>query len=178
MAPGFCAPLSCDVPLQRSLGYGSFSDMHVTVQDLNKVLLAKVNHTGSDIRITTGEILNPKSVPRQSVEAAWWKWEPVFKVAWSMREHINVLELRSILLAVKYQITHLGVSHLRIFHVSDSFVAMSVVAKGRTGSLQLARILKVLNAHLLGFGLTLAIGHGESTENLTDGERRALEILQ
>ena len=122
-------------------------------------------------------MLNPRSVPRQSVEATWWKWEPLFKVRWTRKEHINVLELRSILLAIQFQISHLDVSHLRVFHVTDSFVAMSIVAKGRTGSLQLARVLKVLNAHLLGFGLALAIGHVESTENPTDGESRSLALL-
>jgi len=177
MAPGFRAPIRWKIPLCRCLGYGFPGDSKGTVAALNKVLLSKVNHTGSDIRITTGEVLNPRSVPRQSVEAAWWKWEPLFKVQWTRKEHINVLELRSILLAIQFQISHLDVSHLRIFHVTDSFVAMSIVAKGRTGSLQLARVLKVLNAHLLGFGLALALEHVESTENPTDGESRSLALL-
>jgi hypothetical protein len=145
--------------------------------DLNRLLLTKVNHTGSDIRITTGEILCPKSVPRQSVEASWWKWLPSFSVQWKQKEHINVLELRAILLAVQYQISHLGASHLRLFHVSDSFVAMSIVAKGRTASRQLGVVLKFLNSLLLGFGLTLAIGHVESTENPTDGASRQMAFL-
>lgn len=177
MAPGFRAPIRWKIPLSRSLGYGYPGSLSGTVAQLNKVLLSKVNHTGSDVRITTGEVLNPKSVPRQSVEADWWKWEPLFKVRWNKKEHINVLELRSILLAVQFQISHLGVSHMRLFHVSDSFVAMAVVAKGRTGSCQLARVLKVLNAHLLAYGLTLVIGHVESTENPTDGESRSLAVL-
>ena len=144
---------------------------------IKKLVLTKVNHTGSDIRITTGELLSPKSVPRQSVEAGWWLWQPSFKTRWKQREHINVLELRSILLAVKYQVSHFGARHVRLFHVSDSFVAMSVVAKGRSGSRQLNAILKLLNATLLGFGLTLCIGHVESTENPTDGESRSMALL-
>ena len=108
-----------------------------------------MNHTGSDIKITTGDVLCPKSIPRQSVEAAWWNWKPSFKVKWKNFEHINVLELRAILLAVRYQIAHLGVTHMRLFHVADSFVAMSVVAKGRSGSRQLNAVLRLLNAELL-----------------------------
>lgn len=177
MAPGFRAPLRWQVPLSRSLKYGSPSVCDFTVQDLNKLLLTKVNHTGSDIRITTGEPLCPKSIPRQSVEAAWWSWKPSFKTRWKQREHINVLELRSILLAVKYQVSHFGARHIRLFHVSDSFVAMSVVAKGRSGSRQLNAVLKLLNGVLLGFGLTLCIGHVESTENPTDGESRSMAFL-
>ena len=176
LAPGFRAPLRWQIPLSRSLGYGS-PKLTFDVVDLNKLLLTKVNHTGSDIRITTGEQLSPKSVPRQSVEAAWWTWKPAFKTKWKQREHINVLELRAILLAVKYQVSHFGARHIRLFHVSDSFVAMSVVAKGRSGSRQLNATLKLLNAILLGFGLTLCIGHVESTENPTDGESRSVAFL-
>jgi len=88
-----------------------------------------------------------------------------------------VLELRAILLALKYQISHLGVAHCRLFHVSDSFVAMAVVAKGRTGSRQLGAVLKLLNAHLLAFGLCLVVGHIESTENPTDGASRQVAFL-
>lgn len=69
--------------------------------DLNRILLTKVNHTGSDIRVSTGDILNPRAFPRQGAEAGWWNWEPVFRCRWSQSEHINCLELRAILLAVR-----------------------------------------------------------------------------
>ena len=177
MAPGFRSPLRWEVPISKTLGYGFPGSCSFSVMDLNRLLLTKVNHTGSDIRITTGEILCPKSVPRQSVEASWWKWLPSFSVQWKQKEHINVLELRAILLSVQYQISHLGASHLRLFHVSDSFVAMAIVAKGRTASRQLGVVLKFLNSLLLGFGLTLAIGHVESTENPTDGASRQVAFL-
>lgn len=176
-APGFKPPLKWEIPLGRELKYGCPFPGDFAVQDLNRVLLCRVNHTGSDIRITTGQVLNPKGVPRQSVEAAWWRWLPSFKVRWQHAEHINVLELRAILLALKYQISHLGVTHCRLFHVSDSFVAMSVVAKGRTGSRQLGAVLKLLNAHLLAYGLYLIVGHIESTENPTDGASRQVALL-
>lgn len=179
MAPGFCAPLMLQAPIARRLQYGqNFSTGVYTVEQLNRILLSKVNHTGSDVRITTGEILSPKAVTRQSVQAAWWRWEPLFHNRWRISEHINVLELRAILLAAKYQILHLHVEQSRIFHITDSFVGMSVVAKGRTGSKQLARVLKELNAWLLGFGVMMIIGHVESTENPTDGASRALAICR
>ena len=130
LSPGFKAPIKWEALLCRELKYGFPFETSFSVQDLNRLLLCRVNHTGSDIRITTSEVLNPKGVPRQSVEASWWRWLPSFRVRWQQKEHINVLELRAILLALKYQISHLGVAHMRLFHVFDSFVAMSVVAKG------------------------------------------------
>ena len=159
MAPGFRSSLKWEIPLTRQLGYGFTGDLTFSVV------------------VSAGEVLCPKSVPRQCVKAAWWRWLPSFRVQWKQREHINVLELRAILLAVQHQISHLGVSHLRLFHVTDSFVAMSVVAKGRAGSRHLGVVLKFLNAHLLGFGLTLALGHVKSTENPPDGAPHAVALL-
>ena len=66
LAPGFLAPFHCQAPLQRRLQYGSTltNDMF-SVKELNQILLTKTNHTGSDIKVTTGEILNPKAAARQ-----------------------------------------------------------------------------------------------------------------
>ena len=179
MAPGFICPRPrIQAPLQRSLCYGLIrGQLDIPVQDLNKILLSKVNHTGSDVKITTGEFLNPKAVCRQSVSADWWDWKASFKVQWKHKEHINVLELRAILLAVKYHISHLRASNCRIFHLTDSYVSMSVVGKGRSSSIRLAKVLKELNALLLAFGLWIVVAHVESGENPTDGASRSMAIL-
>lgn len=73
LAPGSVVHLKVRVPLQRSLAYG-FQDEEglASVEMLNRILLSRTNHTGSDVKITTGEILNPKAVVRQSIEADWW----------------------------------------------------------------------------------------------------------
>ena len=68
-----------------------------------------------------GKILLEKSVPRQSVQAAWWTWEPVFRTRWKQLEHINMLELRAVLLSAKHQILHLRQVYCHIFHLVDSF---------------------------------------------------------
>ena len=81
------------------------------------------------------------------------------------------------MLSAKYQMVHLKKMHCRIFHVTDSFVALSVIAKGRTGSRQLGRVLKQLNAWLLSFGVTMVIAHIESSENPTDGASRSMALL-
>ena len=178
MAPGTCLPLQVVAPLKRSLLYG-FDRIpeNWTVKQLNQILLSRTNHTGSDVRISTGELLNPKSAVRQSIEAAWWEWLPAFQTKWKHRDHINFLELRSILLSIRFHVSHLKHVHSRIFHVTDSYVCMSILAKGRSGSRQLNRLLRQVNAYLLGFGLFLVIAHVESSENPTDGASRSLEVL-
>ena len=77
MAPGFVCPVEVTIPLQRGLGYsGSFHQLPVPA--LRSALLRRVNHTGSDVRISTGTLMNPKAYPSQSVVASWWKWNKVF----------------------------------------------------------------------------------------------------
>ena len=178
MAPGVVLPQAMEAPMQRSLQYGKLSkEEKVTLRNLNQILLSRTNHTGSDVRISTGELLNPKSAVRQSIEANWWKWIPSFRVTWKHRDHINLLELRSIFLSVKFHVSHLKHVHARIFHISDSYVCMSVLSKGRSGSRQLNRLLRQINAQLLGYGLYLVIAHVESSENPTDGASRDVEVL-
>ena len=82
------------------------------------------------------------------------------------------------MLAVRYHITHLAAINFRIFHLTDSYVCMSVIGKGRSGSKTLQNILRQLNAILLAHNVTLILGHAESTMNPTDGESRAVEILR
>lgn len=173
----FRAPLRARAPLGRFLQYGYRTlavSRSVDVGDLNPVLLTKVNYSGSDIRVATGDILNPRAFPRQGLEASWWNWTPVFKCRWGLEEHINALEVRSIFLArLKFHVFRRCASDVRIFHATDSFVCVSVISKGRSGSCKLNHILQQLNAILLGFNISLIIGHVESTQNPTDDASRA-----
>ena len=48
---------------------------------------------------------------------------------------------------------------MRIFQLSDSYVSMSVVSKGRSSSQQLNGVMRSISAHLLAHNLALIIGH-------------------
>ncbi len=177
LTPGFRCNLRFVAELMRQFNYGGLKiNGEASVQTLNRLLLSRTNHTGSDVRISTGEFLNPKAHPRQGVEAEWYQWKACFKVRWERKEHINLLELRSIFLAVKYHVSHFNSGCARIFHLTDSYVCLSIISKGRSGSKQLGRILKQLNSFLLSHGLYLILGHVESTTNPTDGESRSLDF--
>eukprot|EP00438_Fugacium_kawagutii_P000055 Skav215901 [mRNA] locus=scaffold1542:116365:121392:- [translate_table: standard] len=116
LAPGFCCPLSWEAPLTRELCYGQ-SSSGATVGHLHKALLRRVNHTGSDVRISTGAVLNAKAFPRQSVCAAWWLWQKGFAYRWKRSDHINSLELRSIVHAIEWRVRHFKEINCRIFHL-------------------------------------------------------------
>ena len=144
LAPGFRSLLRCPAPISRGLQYGFHTQALTSMlrpHDLNRILLTKVNHTGSDVRISTGDVLNPRAFPRQRAEASWWNWEPVFHCRWGNQEHINSLELRAIVLAIRYHISRRAAVSTRIFHLTDSYVCMSVIGKGRSGSKKLAFVL-------------------------------------
>ena len=140
---------------------------------MNRLLLRRTNHTGSDIRVLTGEIYNTKAFPRESVCSAWWTWTRGFTTTWKQKSHINVLELEMILLGIKFQIQRFRASDMRIFQLTDSYVGLSVASKGRSSSKQLTRVLNQVSAHLLCHGLQLVLGHVDSLDNPSDeGSRK------
>lgn len=172
LAPGFCCPIHVVAPLQRSLSYGA-TKLSLPVQALHGCLLRRVNHTGSDIRISTGLVMNPRAFPRQSAVASWWSWSKVFAYKWSRADHINGLELRAIIHAIEWRVRHLQEASLRVFHLTDSYIAMSVISKGRSSSKMLKPLLARLAAILMAHDIYLVISHVESTENPTDHASRA-----
>ena len=106
LAPGFVSPLFCEASLERRLKYGS-EGVQQRVSSLHRALLRRVNHTGSDVRVSTGAVTNPRAFPRQSAPAAWWVWEKVFAYKWKSNDHINSLELRALVHAIEWRVTHL-----------------------------------------------------------------------
>lgn len=172
MAPGYAAPLELSCPLARNLVYGSRVVPPRGVEDLARLLLSRVNHTGSDVRVSTGQILSPKAFPRQSALAGWWLWRGVFSCRWAKHEHINRLELRSILLALKWRVQRLLEHDVRFVHLSDSYICMSIIAKGRASSVMLTSVLRQVGAWCLAFGLYPIQAHVESSENPTDRASR------
>ena len=173
MAPGFSAPFWLHCPFQRRLCYGKPESLGPTVGDLTRVLLTKVNHTGSDVRVTTGQIMAPKAFPRQSAAPQWWEWKHVFHSRWKAKEHINLLEMRAIMLALRWRVCHLKEIDVRFCHLTDSYVCMSVLSKGRSSSDMLMVVLRKVAAFCLCFGLLPILLHVESTENPTDEASRA-----
>ena len=169
MAPGFCAPWGFKAPICRRLCYGSNGHAdRVEVVDLHRALLRRTNHTGSDIRISSGTIMNPKAFPRQSVNSAWWTWKKVFATKWQKSDHINSLELRALVHSVDWRVFHRLEFSCRIFHLVDSYIVMAIVSKGRTSSAMLRPLLRKLAATLLACDLYLIVGHVGSLDNPTE----------
>ena len=73
-------------------------------------------------------------------------------------------ELRATL-EKKHQVDQYKAVDKRIFQLSDSYIYISVVSKGRSGSRQLNRVLKRIGAYLWAFGLHLVVAHVDSLDS-------------
>jgi hypothetical protein len=77
----------------------------------------------------------------------------------------NVLGLEVLLLRIKHQVDRYKAVDKRIFQLSDPYICISVVGKGRSGSRQLNRVLKRIGAYLLAFGLHVVVAHVDSLDS-------------
>ena len=98
--------------------------LNVGIPQIHQALMRRCNHTGSDIRMTTGGILNPRAFPRQSVNASWWNWVKVFAFKWKRKDHINALELRAIVQSLEWRVLHRREMERRVVHLTDSYTSV------------------------------------------------------
>ena len=87
---------------------------------------------------------------RASVPSRLWRWKVVTGWQWTRgKEHINSLEMRAILNAVRWRLEkqrHLG---CRMLHLTDSSVCLHALTRGRTSSRKLRSTISRINALLL-----------------------------
>ena len=170
LAPGTCSRKGASAPMGRWKQYGfcDLKDSELAQQYLVNKLALGANHTGSDVRITTGELMAPSKTVRQSTEAIWWRWKQVFSKKWRFPHRINALEMRALLLGLQWRAQRPGHLGKRVVHLVDSFVTLGIVCKGRTSSLMLRALARQIAAHILAMGITLILAHVDSAENPAD----------
>lgn len=175
--PGACTHISRTTPLGTFRPFGSSLNECVETQleeeRLVRQLARRSSHNGSDIRITTGTPTNPKVFPRQSIPSEFWNWRITLSRKWDHHEHINCLELRSILLALQWRLSRIGLCDQRVLHISDSAVSISILSKGRTSSRALQHVVRKVGAILLLSNASLFNCHVDSWDNPTDDASRA-----
>jgi hypothetical protein len=74
---------------------------------------------------------------------------------WREEEHINVLELRALSMAVRWAVSFPSAFGSRVVILSDSAVASAAVRKGRSSAYSLLRQLRGLSAMVLACNLAL-----------------------
>ena len=172
LAPGAGLAPFLKAPLSRSLGYGNFDNSECDPGTLCQYLARHVNHTGSDMSLALGIPFSGKSQNHGSLRADWWQWKILFTTRWQFPAHINYLEMKMILQAIKWRSRSEGSMNRRWIHLSDSMVSNLILSKGRTSSVLLQPLTQEIAAYLLALNSIQLQAHVDSIENPTDGASR------
>ena len=128
---------------------------------------------GEDILLTTpSSQLCKYHRLRASVPARLWKWRVVAGWKWSSKEHINSLELRATLTALKWRVQYRGQLRHRFLHLVDSLVVLHCLARGRSSSKKLRSSLSRINALLLCSSSQALWGYVHTEQNPADKPSR------
>lgn len=110
---------------------------------------------------------------RLSVPAKLWRWQTVTGWKWTGEpEHINVLELRATLTAMRWRVERLHQMDIRCIHLVDSLVVLHALSRGRSSSRKMRRTLMRLNSYLLASGLHPTWGYVDTHQNPADRPSR------
>ena len=172
LAPGASAHPSVSVPMTRWLAYAEPGHADCTRQDLVQCLGLTTNHTGADVRLTSGSVLG-KRAAHASVRALWWQWKHLFSVHWNSKSHINFLEMKMILLTLLWKARSPKAVGKRWLHLEGSMVCLYILTKGRTSSHMLQPLCSQIGAVQLALSSTLLHAHVSSSENPTDAASRS-----
>ena len=112
-------------------------------------MLTFIDFKGTDVRLETGSLPEGSRQP-VPYPAPIWDRKVLQSYPWRQSQHINVFELIAFLNYLQLHV-HDATNHSkRLIHILDSRVSSSVVAKGRSSSKMLNRILRRLTGLLLG----------------------------
>jgi hypothetical protein len=101
-------------------------------------------------------------------------WRTIVSSPWRIPEHINVLELRSVMVALRWALSFPSSVRHRLLVLSDSSVAVGALSKGRSSSPTLLRRLRTVAAMVLASGLALSVAWLPTAANPADGPSRAI----
>eukprot|EP00438_Fugacium_kawagutii_P009601 Skav222519 [mRNA] locus=scaffold2265:359570:365510:- [translate_table: standard] len=120
-------------------------------QVLVRKLTNMISIKGEDLLVSANTEENLKYHRlRASLPSNLWRWRIVSGWKWKGdREHINVLELRAVLCAMKWRIIKGQAQGQKMVHLTDSLVCLHSLTRGRTSSKKLRRTLARINSLLL-----------------------------
>jgi hypothetical protein len=114
-------------------------------------LLTLVSVKGEDIALqAASDDLVKYHRLRASVPAKLWRWYTAASWKWTgEKEHINALEMRAVLTALRWRLERHKKVHVKFVHLVDSLVAMHSLSRGRSSSRKLRRTILKITALLL-----------------------------
>lgn len=161
--------------LQRpSMTQQYFKKTHDGGKRLVNKFLSLVSLKGEDIMLqSSSEDQARYHRLRASVPARLWKWKTAASWAWSSRhEHINVLETRAVLTALRWRLERQKQLHGKFIHLVDSLVVLHSLSRGRSSSKKLRRTILRVNALLLATKSQAVWAYVHTKQNPADAPSR------
>lgn len=158
-------------PLQRQ----AFSNPPASAsKDLAFKLSNLVSIKGEDILLTSSASEQTKFHRlRASIPSKLWNWKIISGWKWKHQgDHINVLELRAILAALRWRVERKKQCHHRMIHLTDSLVCLHALTRGRSSSRKLRRTLCRINALLLASSNQVLWAYVHTDQNPADRPSR------
>ena len=135
-------------------------------------LLRRADHRGSDVSLDLGVPFVHRPATVCSVDPSRWHWQLATCYPWEREAHINELEMRALLNAIKWKLRKTGSCRLRTCFFVDSRVTIGVVTKCRSSSRRLNRIVRRISALCHAAGLAPFFVYIASALNPADAPSR------
>ena len=103
----------------------------------------KASIRGADVRLHLTVNDEPQELPYPAYR---WFWQEKLSYSWKFEEHINYLEIRAFLAMLRRRVRMAQLRQTRYVHVVDSSVTRGAVAKGRSSSPQVNKLLRQICA--------------------------------
>ena len=110
---------------------------------------------------------------RASIPSKLWKWHIITGWRWKFgKEHINGLELRAVLTALKWRLGKLKHTGCRMVHLTDSLVCLHTLSRGRSSSRKLRRTMARVNSLILAGNIQVSWAYVHTDDNPADRPSR------
>jgi hypothetical protein len=110
---------------------------------------------------------------RASVPSRLWRWRVITGWKWvHAKEHINSLELRAVLTALKWRVGKQRQIGCRMVHLTDSLVCLHTLSRGRSSSRKLRRTMARVNALVLAGNVQVVWAYVHTDDNPADAPSR------
>ena len=120
---------------------------------------------------------SPSNWPLEAVDPTWWNWKT--EVAYrATGDHINQLELRAVLAALKWRTRRPRSLHQIGLHLIDSQVCLLALAKGRSTSRPLNGLLRRVGGLKLASSRSCVYAYCKSKLNPADAPSRKIPIKE
>lgn len=117
----------------------------------------------------------PHVSPMRPLCSGLWRWRILVASQWRQYtavEHINKLELRSVLTALRWRARQRSRQRQRCLHLLDSMVSIGVINRARSSSRDLQYVADKINCTVLAGGLRVVLAHVASADNPADAPSR------